>query len=307
MQHCRQPRTLQTAAKWEKRGKYIYDYSVWHVIPCRFPNKSLFKNSWDIFFFILWIFITEQTTKNITLFQKWIQAADQQQWEGSSFEEDNSYIYRDTNNDNEKIHSKQLVCFMLCHRYGVIPLHVHHVHTHSNCLSCWLGWSYFYSQILHAGQDLSHLMDLLNCFLKGRRNKFHWVCSFNMENSINKGIAPLSVKIDRSVPDRLATVIQFLIKINQLLSFLAPNYCNDICFKTHWWTTILIKKGQKVTTMKSNDKIYSLYINSMWCWSLTLTSVETSSKPPMTKSRGAITMRGRREYPITPRTCPKET
>lgn len=56
--------------------------------------------------------------------------------------------------------------------------------------------------------------------------------------------------------------------------------------------------------MKSNDKTYSL---SMWCWSLTLTSVETSSKPPMTKSRGAMTMRGRREYPITPRTCPKET
>lgn len=35
---------------------------------------------------------------------------------------------------------------------------------------------------------------------------------------------------------------------------------------------------------------------------LTLISVETTSKALITKSRGAITMRGRREYPITPRT-----
>lgn len=47
-----------------------------------------------------------------------------------------------------------------------------------------------------------------------------------------------------------------------------------------------------------------LLMCSLW---LTLISVETTSNPPITKSRGAITMRGRREYPITPRTCPKET
>ncbi len=40
---------------------------------------------------------------------------------------------------------------------------------------------------------------------------------------------------------------------------------------------------------------------------LTLISVETTSNPPITNSRGAITMRGRREYPMTPRTWPKET
>lgn len=55
---------------------------------------------------------------------------------------------------------------------------------------------------------------------KGRCNKFHWVCSFIMVNSINKGIAPLSVKIDPSVPDRLVTVIQFLRLINSWLFLL---------------------------------------------------------------------------------------
>lgn len=201
---------------------------------------------------------------------------------------------------------------MLCHRYGVIPLHAHHVHTHSNCL---VGSAevIFTSQICPICDEtmcwtgLILLDGFIKLFFKGRGSKFHWVCGFNMENSINKSIAQLSVKIDQSVPDRLVTVIQFLIKINQILAFLTPNYCHNICFKKkkqHCWTATLINKGQKVTTMKSNDKIY---LPSMWCWWLTLTSVETSSKPPMTKSRGAITMRGRREYPITPRTCPKET
>lgn len=150
----------------------------------------------------------------------------------------NSYIYKDTNNNNEKIHSKQLMCFMLCHHFGVIFAPCPSC-THSFQLSPLLvGLKLFLLpnftpkfalSVMRqcAGQDLSHLMDLLNCFLKGD------AISSNMENSINKGIAPLSVKMDRSVPDRLVTVIQFLIKINQLLAFLAPNYCHDICFKKH--------------------------------------------------------------------------
>lgn len=37
---------------------------------------------------------------------------------------------------------------------------------------------------------------------------------------------------------------------------------------------------------------------------LTFIRVETTSNDPTTKSTGAMTMRGSREYPITPRTWP---
>lgn len=51
--------------------------------------------------------------------------------------------------------------------------------------------------------------------------------------------------------------------------------------------------------LKNNCKQFSIDDTE-----LTFIRVETTSNDPTTKSTGAMTMRGSREYPITPRTWP---
>lgn len=50
---------------------------------------------------------------------------------------------------------------------------------------------------------------------------------------------------------------------------------------------------------QSNSKQFSIYDTE-----LTFIKVETTSNDPTTRSTGAMTMRGSKEYPITPRTWP---
>lgn len=54
-----------------------------------------------------------------------------------------------------------------------------------------------------------------------------------------------------------------------------------------------------VKWLKNNGKQFSIDDTE-----LTFIRVETTSNDPTTKSTGAMTMRGSKEYPITPRTWP---